>query len=301
MLRKVVFILVFLALSVSAIASDLNVGINKIRAQNNTYMLNLLKLALSYSDKPYQFKQTNERLSKDAQYQAALHGTIAIFWGGTSPEQEETFIPVRIDGYRGLMSLRFMIVREEDVSRFSQVTELSQLRQISMGQGRGWKDGDILRSAGFKVELSSKKKGLFHMLEGGRFDAFPRGATEAWTEAEANKDLQLAVEKHLIIRYPLPTYFFVNKNRNQLAQDIERGLKSALKDGEFDRFFYSSDRVQRFLQQANLQQRKIIDLDNPFLTPEAIDSRKYNLSVEDLILGWQRIQQGEFALNANGS
>ena len=139
------------------------------------------------------------------------------------------------------------------------------------------------------------------MLEGGRFDAFPRGATEAWAEVEANKDLSLAVEEHLIIRYPLPTYFFVNKNRIELAQDIEHGLMSALQDGEFDRFFYSSDRVQRFLRRANLQQRKIIDLNNPFLTPEAIDSRKYNLSVEDLIQGWQRIQQGEFALQSDES
>lgn len=294
MFLKSVIILFMLFFSVAGSAANFDVGINKVRDSNNTYMLNLLKLALSYSNTPYQFIETEERLSKDAQYQAALHGSIAVFWGGTSPEQESTFIPVRIDGYRGLMSLRFMIVRAEDKTRFQHINSLQQLSQISMGQGRGWKDGDILRSAGFKVELSSKKKGLFHMLDGGRFDAFPRGATEAWAEVEANKDLPLMVEEHLVIRYPLPTYFFVNKGREKLAKDIEFGLKTALQDGQFDRFFYASERVQRFLEQANLQQRTIIDLDNPFLTNEAIASQQYNLSITDLIEGWQRIKQGEF-------
>lgn len=280
---KRTFILIALCVlhNVDVMASE--VFINKIRASESTYMLDLMKLALSYSPRQYQYVQTKSRLTKDAQNEAALDGTISVFWGGTSPDQEDTYIPVHIDAYRGLMSLRFMIVRGDDVDRFKSVNNLTQLQQFTLGQGRGWKDGKILQAAGFDVAFSSKKTGLYHMLEGGRFDAFPRGATEAWVEAEANKELDLAVEEHLIIRYPLPTYFFVNKQQLQLATDIKAGLLQAIDDGSFDQFFFDSERVQQFLARANLAKRTVIDLDNPFLTQQARESIKYNLSLEDLI------------------
>ncbi|SMF04936.1 hypothetical protein SAMN02745866_00386 [Alteromonadaceae bacterium Bs31] len=293
---SVLLLLVFVLSEASA--APIDVPINKIRATNSPYMLDLMKLALSYSDRQYKFVETSERLSKAAQHEAALHGNIAVYWGGTSPDQEEEFIPVRIDGYRGLMSLRFMIVRASDIGRYRSVNNINDLRNFRMGQGRGWKDGKILESAGFDVEVATKKAGLFHMLDGGRFDAFPRGATEAWVETDANRDLNLAVEEHLVIRYLLPTYFFVNKGRKQFANDIEAGLLMAIEDGSFDRFFYGSDRVQRFLDQANLAQRKIIDLNNPFLSKAAIESAKFNFSVEDLIEGARRIKAGEFDVSS---
>ncbi len=281
-----------------AVAAPIEVPINKLRATSSPYMLNLMKLALSYSDRQYTFVETSERLSKRAQHEATLYGNIAVYWGGTSPDQEREFIAVPIDGYRGLMSLRFMIIRSNDVNRFSSVGSVRDLQGFAMGQGRGWKDGRILEAAGFTVELSTKKSGLYHMLDGGRFDAFPRGATEAWIEVDANRDLNLTVEEHLVIRYLLPTYFFVNKGQRQLANDIEAGFLMALEDGSFDRFFYSSDRVQRFLEQANLEQRTIIDLENPFLSREAIESAKYNLSVDDLVEGARRIKAGEFDISS---
>jgi hypothetical protein len=266
--------------------SQTEIGINQVR-NRSTYMLDLLKLALSYSGKQHEFVQAQERLSKNAEREAALSGKIAVFWGGTSEDQERDFIPIRIDGYRGLMSLRFFIIRGDDQARFNQVRSLDDLKSIRFGQGRNWKDSQILESHGFYVAKSAKKQNLFYMLEGGRFDAFPRGATEAWKEAQANRELGLSVEKSLILRYPLPTYFFVNKDRKTLARDIHEGLTKALEDGSFDDFFYSNDRVQAFLKSADLENRTVIEITNPLLPRESAKSLKesHMLSLEQLIEG----------------
>lgn len=280
---KIAVSMLITLICVSSAAAATDIGINQVR-NRSTYMLDLMKLALRYSDNEYRFIETGERLSKNAEKEALRSGKIAVIWGGTSQELEAEFIPVRIDGYRGLMSLRFLIIRKEDQHLFSNIQTPADLKSLSYGQGRGWTDGAILESAGLTVERSAKKKGLYHMLEGGRFDAFPRGATEAWLEADANSDLNLTVDKYLIIKYPLPTYFFVNSQYPQLARDIEAGLKHATLDGSFDDYFFSNDRVQLFLEQAGLENRRVIEIDNPFLSKESKQaSGKYTLSIERLI------------------
>lgn len=276
-------------------AAPIEVPINLVR-DSSTYMLDLLRSVLERSEHQYKFVEISERLSKQAEREATLNGGIGIFWGGTSEADENDFIPIRIDAYRGLMSLRFLIIRKQDQPLFSQITGLSQLQSMRMGQGCAWQDATILKSAGLSVECATKKEGLFYMLEGGRFDAFPRGATEAWVEVAANRNLDLAVEENLIIRYPLPTYYFVSKKMPALAADIERGLLEAMEDGSFDRFFYKNDRVKAFLEQAQLEHRRVIDLKNPFLSLKSQNSTLESsaLGVEQLIEGYARLMAGDF-------
>ncbi len=292
---RLLCIALMLLMSRDLYGATTQVPINLVR-DNSTYMLDLLRMVLEGADNEYKFVETSERLSKQAEREAALNGGIGVFWGGTSEADENDFIPVRIDAYRGLMSLRFLIIRKNDQPSFTSVTSLGQLQALTMGQGCAWQDGAILKSAGLTVECSSKKEGLFYMLEGDRFDAFPRGATEAWIEVAANKNLDLAVEDNLIIHYPLPTYYFVSKKMPALAADIERGLISALNDGSFDKFFYKNDRVQTFLAQAQLDQRRVIELENPFLPKKSQNTglQSSALGIEQLIDGHARLMAGEF-------
>ena len=294
-LRVLATILVLFSIE-TARAAPVEIGINQVR-DRSTYMLDLMKVALIYTtDTQYNFVETDERLSKNAEHEAALAGKIGVFWGGTSEDQESDFIPVRVDGYRGLMSLRFFIIREGDQPRFSAIRNIEDLRRIKLGQGRSWKDAEILEASGLTVERATKKEGLFYMLDGGRFDAFPRGATEAWSEADAHQELNLTVEKNLVVKYPLPTYFFVHKGHEKLARDIQYGLDRALEDGTFDRFFYGNERVKAFLSEANLEDRRVIEIKNPFLPASAnIAEDGHNLSIEQLIEGARRLKAGEFS------
>jgi len=72
------------------------------------------------------------------------------------------------------------------------------------------------------------------MVDGGRFDAFSRGVNEPWGELVQRPELDLTVEKRLVVEYKMPMYFFVNNNNVQLAAAIESGLMKMIDDGSFD-------------------------------------------------------------------
>ncbi len=259
---------------------------NKPANLGSGYMQGLLKLALDYSGKPYTYSTTDETYSRPRQMESVKAGSLSLMWGGTSEQMETDFIPVRIDAYRGLMSHRVFIIRRGDQARFDAVHSLDDLKRITFGQGRSWQDASILEQAGLTVIKATKKDSLFYMVDGERFDAFPRGANEAWNEIAAFNHLALTVEKNLVLVYPLPTYFFVHKGYPQLAKDIEAGLEAAIADGSFDRYFYGSKEVRDVIQIADLPNRRAIHINNPYL-PKAtpLHRKELWLSIEDLKKG----------------
>jgi hypothetical protein len=276
--------LIFLSvLTQSVFAKDLEIIYNMPNRVQSDYMQSLLKLALSHSGKKYTYSTTSETYSRPRVMESMKTGEITVMWGGTTSQMEEDFIPVRIDAYRGLMSHRILLIRKGDQHRFDQVQSLADFQGFSMGQVKTWQDSDILEKAGFKVIKITKKPGLFHMLDGGRFDGFPRGANEAWNEMAAFPDLKLDVEKKLVLVYPLPTYFFVSKHKPEVAKDIESGLEKMIADGSFDEYFYSSKEVKDVLINADLPNRKAFYIDNPFL-PKAtpLDRKELWISIDEL-------------------
>lgn len=264
-------------------AKDLEIIYNMPNRVQSDYMQSLLKLALSRSGKNYTYTTTSETYSRPRVMESMKTGEITVMWGGTTEQMEEEFIPVRIDAYRGLMSHRILLIRKGDQYRFDQVQSLADFQRFSMGQVRTWQDSDILEKSGFKVVKITKKPGLFYMLDGSRFDAFPRGANEAWNEMAAFPNLALDVEKKLVLVYPLPTYFFVTKHQPEIAKDIEAGLEKMIADGSFDDYFYSSKEVKDVLINADLPNRKAFYIDNPFL-PKAtpLERKELWISIEEL-------------------
>lgn len=264
-------------------AADKQVKYNMPSAVQTDYMQGLMKLALNYSGKHYTFSTTEETYSRPRLMESVKNGSVSLMWGGTSDQMESDYIPIRIDAYRGLMSHRVLIIRNGDQARFDAVKTLDDLRKIKFGQGRSWQDASIMENAGFEVVKSTKKPGLFYMLDGGRFDAFPRGANEAWSEVSAFPKLNLAVEKQLVLVYPLPTYFFVTKGDPELAKDIENGLEAAIKDGSFDSYFYNSKEVKDALDRADLPNRRAFYIKNPYL-PKAtpLERKELWITIEDL-------------------
>ncbi len=285
-MRIPITICLFFALIISSScvhAADKHVKYNMPSAVQTDYMQGLLKLALRYSGENYTYSTTEETYSRPRLMESVKNGSVSLMWGGTSDQMESDYIPIRIDAYRGLMSHRILIIRNGDQPRFDTINTIEDLRKIKFGQGRSWQDASIMESAGFNVVKSTKKPGLFHMLDGGRFDAFPRGANEAWSETSAFPNLNLTVEKQLVLVYPLPTYFFVHKESQALAKDIENGLETAIQDGSFDNYFYNSKEVKDALDRADLPNRRAFYIKNPFL-PKAtpLERKELWISIEDL-------------------
>ena len=107
---------------------------------------------------------------------------------------------------------------------------LEDLKKFSAGPGRFWGDTQILKANQIPVVTPVKYHNLFPMLEGGRFDYFPRAVHEPWNEVVANKELNLKVEYNLLLVYPFAMYLFVSKQDRALHDKIYQGLELAIQD-----------------------------------------------------------------------
>jgi hypothetical protein len=103
------------------------------------------------------------------------------------------------------------------------------------------------------------------MLEGGRFDLFPRGVTEIIPEhgSLGARYPGLAIEESMVIKYPYAQFFYVSASAPRLAARIAHGLEAMHRDGSlaelFDRHFAAA------LAALKLDRRVVIELENPFV------------------------------------
>lgn len=247
--------------------------------------VDILKLALESApgNETYTFRSAPEFLGEGRLMQTLEDGDIDVAWAGTQRDYEERLRPIRVPIFKGMLGHRIFIIRQGDQPRFNQVQNLDDLRQILGGQGRFWGDTKILQHSDLNIITTSKYENLFPMLEGGRFDYFPRAVHEPWSEVQSRPELKLTIEKRILLVYPLPMYFFVGKNDEGLAQAIEQGLRNSITDGSFDEFFFNRPIIKNALEQANLAERLVLRIPNPSLSPQTpLDEKQLWLDSSDL-------------------
>ncbi|KQV51425.1 hypothetical protein ASE26_17675 [Duganella sp. Root198D2] len=197
-------------------------------------------------------------------------GVINIIARATQRDLEHQFQPIRIPIDRGLMGMRLLLVRKADLPRFASVRTLDDLRHMSAGQGKGWVDTSVLSAAGISVVESPRPGSLFGMLEAGRFDFFPRALDEAPREYDVirKSHTDIVIEPTLMLRYPLPRYFFVRRNAegDRLAERIKAGMEMMIKDGSLAALFHKHKGP--LIERAEIRKRHVIELRNPMLPPE---------------------------------
>jgi hypothetical protein len=227
------------------------------------YPLRLLDAALKKSGRPYKIKLFSlPMLQGRALLRLENSEGIDVLSTMTSVEREAKLLPIRIPIDRGMLGWRLLLIRKADAERFSKIRTVDELKTLIAGQGSDWPDSQILRANGFTVNGTANYEALFNMLDKGRFDFFPRGATEIWREIDLYKD-QLMVEPNLALRYPSAIYFFVRKADTRLADDIGNGLQKMIADGSFDKIYleHFGDMIAR----SKLKGRRVFDLDNPLI------------------------------------
>lgn len=265
----VIVILLFSGITHSSIAeSGTTLLVPPITNDHHLYCLNLLKLALSYSGDDYTVDSIDDSSSQTRELQRLRDGKGDVMWWATSNEYEREALPIRIPLYRGLLGYRIFIIRKGEQARFDNIDSIEKMKSLTFGQGTDWTDTLVLEASNLNVVKTRKYENLFHMLEGGRFDAFPRGVHEPWQELEQQPELDLSIEKNLAFIYRMPMYFFVRKDNVALAKTIEQGLLKAIADGSFGKFFFGSQMIKDVLTKAGLEHRKIFYLENPALPPE---------------------------------
>ncbi len=275
-MQKMCFLLTLL-LTYSSMVCANDLKIRHVRPESSAdlrsyYYIDMLRLALQktsdkngaatliMADKTMRQNRSIEQLK--------LNKDIDLLWTMTSKKREKELRAIRIPLLKGLLGYRIFIIRKGEEAQFAAIQTLDDLKQLTAGQGRDWPDTKILRANGIKVIAGSNYQGLFGMLQHKRFDYFPRGVNEAWAEVKAHSDKNIVVEKNLLLQYPAPIYFFVNKENKQLADRLERGLRMAIKDGSFAQLFENHPANKDILQLTEINKRKIFKLHNPFL-PQA--------------------------------
>ncbi len=235
--------------------------------RRDDYPAELLALALRKVGRPYTLQPSAVfMLQGRAITELERAGTLDVIWTMTSAERERTLLPVRIPIDRGMIGWRLLLVREQALPRFAALPSADALKRLRGGQGFDWPDIAILRAAGFEIESSVRYDELFDKLAGQRIDHFPRSVMEIWEELDTHPGRGLAVEPTWALHYPTAMYFFVNRRRPELAEEIRQGLELALADGSFEALF--KRRFGAELARAGLERRRIVELPNPLLPPE---------------------------------
>ncbi len=201
-------------------------------------------------------------------------GALDVFWMATTSELEQDYLALFYPIYRGMLGMRIGIVRHDNTEVFSGVKTLSELQILKAGSGTFWADTEILEYNGLAVVKTLKYGNMFPMLEGGRFDYFPRGIHEPWQEIENFAELNLVVEPNLLINYKMPMYYFINKENRALGKKLSAAFEEIIADGTFEKMFFNDMEVRNALKKSNVENRHLIELINPFLSESTPVNRK---------------------------
>ncbi len=236
------------------------------------YKYQLLELILSKTeatDGPFRIEVLEKEIIQQSRVLDLIdRGVITLIATMTSVEREQKFLPVRIPIFKNLFGHRIFIIKEKDKEKFARIQTKEELQKLWAGLGHDWPDIKILKANGFNVVGGSSYRGLFPMLEEGRFDYFPRGIQEPWREVKEEKARNLIVEPTLLIHYHAPVYYYVSRQNKKLHERLERGFKIAISDKSFENFFNTHWYIQDNLKLAQIQKRKVFRLKNPLLTSE---------------------------------
>lgn len=257
---------------------------NKLNSAKEEYQFGLLKLALSYSSTKYEFSESPVYMSQDKLVSDLDSNKVDVAWMGTSAKYEEDFLPIRIPLFKGLLGHRIFLIRRGEQSRFDNIRSIEDLSRLKAGQGASWTDAKIMKQAGLNVVTTAKYNNLFYMLEGSRFDYFPRSVYSPWGEMAKKPELPLQVEKGIILIYPLPAYIFVSSQNIRLKNEIESGLLKAIEDGSFDDYFYSHPMINEGLSNSNLKDRLVLRVPNNLMHKDTpIDDKRLWFDIEEYV------------------
>lgn len=201
---------------------------------------------------------------------ARSDGALSLIWTMTTLEREQLVSPIRIPVYLGLIGYRVGLIRAEDQNAFAQADSIAELTQHRVCLGRDWPDAPIMEAAGFQVVIGSDYESLFAMLAAGECDFFSRAVYEAYAEFDAREALypNLAVEASVLIRYPTAAYFFVDPAAGGLRRRLAAGLRAMADGGVLRRMAFRDPGIDEALSRADLERRRVIDIENPLLPSE---------------------------------
>lgn len=257
------------------------VGAEYTNDPRHLYIKSLIKLALNKTKNEFGsfiLKKTDQNENPARLFKQIDNNTYENFFFSASITDEilKKYHVIEIPVYRGSISYRIAFTNKK-ISCSKMTVE--KIKESTTIQGVGWLDSKILKANGFQMEEISHYDQMFKMIIHNRVDYFYRGINEI--THELNLYPKLIVEPCFALHYPLPKFFITNiKNRNN-ADRLELGLEGAYKDGSFIKLW--QDHFLANIKKLKLNERKLIELNNPFIKTINNDYKKYNFKVKELL------------------
>jgi hypothetical protein len=274
-------IILFIVFSSYLKANENNVAVVKDTTALVSYGLNLdgfedalLAHILSYNKAETTISRYPQWLPRGREFAImSKHKGIDVVWGSATNERFNSYLPVKIPIYKGLIGWRLALVKQPNQDIFADVNSLDDLREYTPGQHHNWSDYKIFEENGFTTSSGANRLALADMLVLGRFDFFPRAVIEIEKELREYTNMDITLEPHLLIRYKSAYVFYVAKSKIELAKTLTDGLHKAKADGSFDRLFQRY--FKTLFERLDLQNRRIIELYNPLLPKEMLDINEH--------------------------
>lgn len=222
---------------------------------------------------------TLEFINVDMTTIRALHSLkvdkmINVFIAAASTEWNRVATPIRIPIRFGQLSYRLLLINKSNLEKFALVNSFDDLKNLTAGVQQGWTINSLLHKSNIETVIGSNFEGLFLMLNKNRFDYFPRAIYEAYNELDDRISTleNIMVEPTLALYIPMVSYIYVLTDELTIIKRFEYGLQMMLENGELKDLFnkYYKEDIDR----ANLKDRKIIIINNPYFDEQALVEKK---------------------------
>ena len=268
-MRLLIICLIFAAIPVRLYACITLPKQEPNKLVHNQFFLSLLERVLTVTADEFGTCQlqysTQDLTHKRIDYLVKQGREIDLTWAPVTIERQQDYLTINEPLVKGLLGFRIMLVKESNIDLLKGVDSIEKLKPFQFGLGYGWPDVDIYQANGLTVTQASTFEQLFKMLAAGRFPLFSRGFNEVLPEYQLHKNKKHAIDPHIVLIYPLPVYFYVNKNNHLLANRLQVGIQMLRASGEFDYIFYNDPDIVTSLKALNLERRNKIYLCNPHL------------------------------------
>jgi hypothetical protein len=180
----------------------------------------------------------------------------------------------------GALSYRICFVSPTFFHSRKKIQSISDLKNYSFGAGIGWPDVQVLKSNQLQVIEVSKYENIFKMLFNNRFDFFCRGLGEVHNEfLTFGSTYQLRYDQSFLIHVPMPRFFFVNKNNQELKQRLKDGLLAVYKDGSLMQLW--KKHYAESVRFSTVKNRNLLMLENHHINNVQTEYQKYLLQIQD--------------------
>lgn len=236
---------------------------------SNSYGFELLDHVLSSADEAdIKLASTPlEKLSLERKIRSLQQGKlIDVLMLAATKERLENLMAIEVPIQFGFQGLRILLTTKDKQSQLSQIKSLKELRRKIGVFVNGWADSKVYNSNDMPMILATQKENAYAMLAKRRVDYFPRSAAEVLINYNEyiDKYPNFVVEPELMLYYPFPVYFFINKENTELARVLSNGLSKAKNNGEMKRIFMQHH--GDMIKSLGLQDRTIIKLRNTNLS-----------------------------------